>query len=39
MGVSYDGLNNIVFSVSQDKIFRVSHGSSLALVVGVPHKN
>jgi hypothetical protein len=37
-GVSYDSLTNVVFSASQDKIFRVSHGSSLAMIVGVPHK-
>lgn len=37
--MSYDSLNNIVYSVSQDKIFRVSHGSSLALIVAVPHKD
>jgi hypothetical protein len=28
----------VVFSSSQDKIFRASHGTSLALVLGVPHK-
>ena len=39
MGVNYDSLNNIAYSVSQDKVFRVSHGSSLALIVGVPHKD
>jgi len=39
MGLSYDSLNNITYSVSQDKVFRVSHGSSLALIVGVPHKD
>lgn len=38
MGVTYDSLSNVVFSISQDKIFRASHGSSLALIVGVPHK-
>ncbi len=37
-GLSYDSLNNIVYSTSQDKVFRVSHGSSLSLIVGVPHK-
>jgi len=37
-GLSYDSLTNVIFSVSQDKIFRISHGSSLALVLGVPHK-
>ena len=39
MGMSYDSLNNIAYSVSQDKAFRVSHGSSLALIVRVPHKD
>ncbi len=39
MGMSYDSLNNIAYSVSQDKVFRVSHGSSMALIVGVPHKD
>ena len=38
-GVDYDSLNNIAYSVSQDKVFRVSHGTSLALIVGVPHKD
>ena len=37
-GLGYDSLSNIVFSVSQDKILRMSHGSSLALVLAVPHK-
>lgn len=37
-GLGYDSLTNVVFSVSQDKIFRISHGTSLALVLGVPHK-
>jgi hypothetical protein len=37
-GLSYDSLANVVFSVSQDKIFRISHATSLALVLGVPHK-
>jgi WD40 repeat protein len=38
LGVSYDSLSNCVYSASKDKIFRVSHGSSLALIVGIPHK-
>jgi len=38
MGLSYDAVSNCVYSVSQDKIFRVSHGSSLSLIVGIPHK-
>lgn len=38
MDVSYDSMNNCVYSVSRDKVFRVSHGSSLALIVGIPHK-
>lgn len=37
-GLGYDSLTNVVFSVSQDKIFRISHGTSLAMVLGVPHK-
>ena len=37
-GLGYDSLTNVIFSVSQDKIFRISHGTSLALVLGVPHK-
>jgi hypothetical protein len=37
-GVGYDPLNNIVYSVSQDKIFRLSHDSSLAMVRQLPHK-
>jgi len=37
-GVAYDAMSNVVYSVSQDKVFRVSHGSSIALIVGVPHK-
>lgn len=37
-GLAYDSMSNVVYSVSQDKVFRVSHGSSLALIVGVPHK-
>lgn len=38
-GISYDSLSNVVYSVSLDKVFRVSHGSSLAMIVGVPHKD
>lgn len=38
MDLSYDALSNCVYSVSPDKIFRVSHGSSLSLIVGIPHK-
>ena len=37
-GVAYDSLNNIVLSVSQDKIFRLSHGTSLASILQLPHK-
>jgi WD40 repeat protein len=37
-GVAFDALSNVVFSVSLDKVFRVSHGSSIALIVGIPHK-
>jgi hypothetical protein len=37
-GLGYDSLSNIVFSVAQDKNFRMSHGTSLALVLGIPHK-
>eukprot|EP00919_Chromeraceae_sp_WS-2016_P011456 GHVR01026727.1.p1 GENE.GHVR01026727.1~~GHVR01026727.1.p1 ORF type:complete len:221 (-),score=20.18 GHVR01026727.1:334-996(-) len=37
-GVSYDNLSNVTYSISQDKVFRISHGSSLALIVGIPHK-
>ena len=36
--VSYDSLSNCVYSASKDRVFRVSHGSSLALIVGIPHK-
>lgn len=38
VGLAYDALNNVVYSVSYDKAFRVSHGSSLAMIVSVPHK-
>jgi hypothetical protein len=38
MNVAYDSLSNCVYSASRDKVFRVSHGSSLALIVGIPHK-
>ena len=37
-GLAYDALSNVVYSVSQDRVFRVSHGSSLAMIIGVPHK-
>lgn len=37
-GLAYDSMSNVIYSTSQDKVFRVSHGSSLALIVGVPHK-
>lgn len=37
-GLGYDALANVTFSISQDKIFRISHGTSLALVLGIPHK-
>jgi WD40 repeat protein len=37
-GVAFDALNNFVYSVSLDKVFRVSYGSSIALIVGIPHK-
>ena len=38
VGLAYDALSNVVYSVSYDKAFRVSHGSSLAMIVSVPHK-
>ena len=38
MNVSYDSLSNCVYSASRDKVFKVRHGSSLALIVGIPHK-
>lgn len=38
VGLAYDALSNVVFSVSQDKVFRISHGSSLAQIVAIPHK-
>ena len=37
-GLCFDSLSNVAYSISQDKLFRVSHGTSLALVQGVPHK-
>jgi WD40 repeat protein len=37
-GLGFDSLANVVFSASQDKIFRISHGTSLALVLAVPHR-
>jgi len=37
-GIGYDSLNNMVVSVSQDKILRISHGTSLALIIGIPQK-
>lgn len=37
-GLAYDAMSNVVYSVSLDKAFRVSHGSSLAMIVSVPHK-
>ena len=37
-GVAYDAMSNVIYSASQDKVLRVSHGSSIALIVGVPHK-
>lgn len=37
-GVAYDAMSNVIYSVGQDKVFRVSHGTSVALIVGVPHK-
>lgn len=38
MDMSYDSIHNCVYSASRDKVFRVSHGSSLAMIVGIPHK-
>ena len=38
VGLAYDALSNVVYSVSQDKNFRVSHGGSIAQIVSVPHK-
>lgn len=38
-GLSYDALNNCVYSVATDKVFRISHGSSLAMIIGLPHKD
>lgn len=37
-GLCFDSLSNVAYSISQDKLFRVSHGTSLALVQGIPHK-
>ena len=37
-GLGYDSLSNVIFSVSQDKNFRISHGTSLALILSTPHK-
>ena len=37
-GLGYEPLTNVVFSVSQDKHFRVSHGTSLSLILSIPHK-
>lgn len=38
VGLAYDAMSNVAYSVSYDKAFRVSHGSSLAMIVSVPHK-
>lgn len=32
-------MSNVVYSVATDKALRVSHGSSLAMIVSVPHKD
>ena len=37
-GIYYDVKNNVVYSVSEDRTLRVSHGGSLALVTSIPHK-
>lgn len=37
-GVCYEPLSNVVYSVSSDKLFRISHGTSLSLILGIPHK-
>jgi len=34
-GLGYDSLSNVIFSTSQDKIFRISHGTSLALILAI----
>lgn len=38
VGLAYDAMSNVIYSVSQDRTLRVSHGSSVAVIVGIPHK-
>jgi WD40 repeat protein len=37
-GMVYDALSNVIYSVSLDRTLRVSHGTSIALILSVPHK-
>jgi hypothetical protein len=37
-GIYYDSVNAIVYTISEDKFLRISDGSTLMLIVAIPHK-
>lgn len=38
MGISYDNINGIVYSISEDKTFRISEANSLMMILSLPHR-
>ena len=38
MGISYDNINGIVYTLSEDKTFRISEANSLMMILSLPHR-
>jgi hypothetical protein len=38
MGISYDNINGIVYTISEDKTFRISEANSLMMILSLPHR-
>lgn len=39
MGIYYDSINSIVYTISEDKTLRIGDGTSLVQIASIPHKD
>lgn len=39
MGIYYDSINSIVYTISEDKALRIGDGTSLVQIASIPHKD
>jgi hypothetical protein len=39
MGIYYDSINSIVYTISEDKTLRIGDGTSLVQMASIPHRD